>query len=90
MPMWTCDFANCKKPAVRTLGDCVLCNRHFCSYHLQDAFHACPKWEVSSALHDINLGYFAEIDDSVGWDERKSAALHRYREDAGLLFLLSK
>ncbi|KAI1483324.1 hypothetical protein F4774DRAFT_367167 [Daldinia eschscholtzii] len=45
MPMWTCDFANCQKPAVRNLGDCILCNRHLCSEHLQDDFHGCPKWE---------------------------------------------
>ncbi|KAI4870544.1 kinase-like domain-containing protein [Hypoxylon rubiginosum] len=45
MPMWTCDFANCQKPAVRNLGDCILCKRHLCSDHLQDAFHKCPKWE---------------------------------------------
>ncbi|KAI1502111.1 hypothetical protein F5X99DRAFT_408301 [Biscogniauxia marginata] len=45
MPMWTCDFANCEKPAVRNLGDCILCNRHLCSDHLQPAVHKCPKWE---------------------------------------------
>lgn len=55
MPMWTCDFANCQKPAVRNLGDCILCKRHLCSDHLQDAFHKCPKWEVSSALQGTNL-----------------------------------
>ncbi|KAF3058309.1 hypothetical protein GL218_05369 [Daldinia childiae] len=45
MPMWTCDFAGCEKPAVRNLGDCILCNRHLCSQHLQHGVHECPKWE---------------------------------------------
>ncbi|KAI0845992.1 hypothetical protein F5Y00DRAFT_254938 [Daldinia vernicosa] len=45
MPMWTCDFAGCEKPAVRNLGDCVLCNRHLCSQHLQHGVHECPTWE---------------------------------------------
>ncbi|KAI0871249.1 hypothetical protein GGS24DRAFT_472212 [Hypoxylon argillaceum] len=44
MPMWTCDVADCAKPAVRNLGDCVLCKRHLCSTHLQPTFHQCPKW----------------------------------------------
>ncbi|TPX07598.1 uncharacterized protein E0L32_010697 [Thyridium curvatum] len=45
MPMWPCDFEGCPRPAVRTFGDCILCNRHLCSVHLQPAFHSCPKWE---------------------------------------------
>ncbi|KAF2454211.1 hypothetical protein BDY21DRAFT_387627 [Lineolata rhizophorae] len=45
MPMWLCDFEGCRRPAVRTFGDCILCNRHLCSDHLQHAFHGCPKWE---------------------------------------------
>ncbi|KAI0199161.1 hypothetical protein F4808DRAFT_222400 [Astrocystis sublimbata] len=45
MPMWSCDLANCTKPAVRNLGDCVLCKRHLCSPHLCPTFHKCPKWE---------------------------------------------
>ncbi|KAJ8127627.1 hypothetical protein O1611_g6006 [Lasiodiplodia mahajangana] len=44
MPMWNCDSTACQNPAVRTLGECVLCNRHLCAYHLQPAFHTCPKW----------------------------------------------
>ncbi|KAI1311833.1 hypothetical protein F5Y03DRAFT_290577 [Xylaria venustula] len=49
MPMWTCDFAACQRPAVRTLGECALCNRHLCSHHLQHPFHTCPKWEDAEA-----------------------------------------
>ncbi|KAI1132168.1 hypothetical protein F5Y10DRAFT_274984 [Nemania abortiva] len=45
MPLWICDFADCIKPAVRKLGDCVLCKRHLCSTHLQPAFHQCPEWK---------------------------------------------
>ncbi|KAF2757510.1 hypothetical protein EJ05DRAFT_476761 [Pseudovirgaria hyperparasitica] len=44
MPMWTCDAARCSKPAVRS-GDCMLCNRHLCSSHVQTPFHGCPAWE---------------------------------------------
>lgn len=44
MPMWTCGFASCQKPAVRTLDECVLCNRHLCAEHLQPTYHTYPKW----------------------------------------------
>jgi hypothetical protein len=47
MPLWACDFESCHRPAVRTFGDCVLCNRHLCSNHLEPKFHTCPRWEVS-------------------------------------------
>ncbi|CAD0083684.1 unnamed protein product [Aureobasidium vineae] len=33
----------CNKPAVRVLGDCVICGNHFCVEHLQEPFHACPS-----------------------------------------------
>ncbi|KAM4055220.1 AN1-like zinc finger domain-containing protein [Hirsutella rhossiliensis] len=49
MPLWTCDFERCRRPAVRTLGDCVLCNRHLCSNHLQPELHSCPRWEDADA-----------------------------------------
>ncbi|POR35227.1 Uncharacterized protein TPAR_04578 [Tolypocladium paradoxum] len=49
MPLWTCDFESCRRPAVRTLGDCVLCNRHLCSNHLQPKLHSCPRWEDADA-----------------------------------------
>ncbi|KAI0398391.1 hypothetical protein F5Y17DRAFT_410287 [Xylariaceae sp. FL0594] len=45
MPMWTCDFAECNSAAVRGQGDCVLCNRHLCSRHLQSEAHTCPRFE---------------------------------------------
>lgn len=43
--MWTCDLADCTKPAVRKLGDCVLCKRLLYSTHLRPAYHQCPRWE---------------------------------------------
>ncbi|KAH9224683.1 hypothetical protein DL95DRAFT_473275 [Leptodontidium sp. 2 PMI_412] len=49
MPMWTCDVEICQRPAVRTLGDCILCNRHLCAKHLQSAVHDCPRWEDSDS-----------------------------------------
>ncbi|KAM3451332.1 hypothetical protein MY3296_005373 [Beauveria thailandica] len=49
MPLWLCDFESCHRPAVRTLGDCVLCNRHLCSQHLQQKFHSCPRWVDADA-----------------------------------------
>ncbi|TWU73477.1 hypothetical protein ED733_000351 [Metarhizium rileyi] len=49
MLLWQCDFEQCQKSAVRTLGDCVLCNRHRCSNHLQPGHHDCPRWEDADA-----------------------------------------
>jgi hypothetical protein len=51
-PMWFCDFHQCNRPAVRILGDCVICDKHLCSTHLQKPFHTCPTPEVLSLLHD--------------------------------------
>lgn len=51
MPLWTCDFVRCRKPAVRTLGNCELCSRHLCSIHLEPEFHHCPGWEVSRLIY---------------------------------------
>ncbi|KAK1248315.1 hypothetical protein MKX08_006535 [Trichoderma sp. CBMAI-0020] len=45
MPLWTCDFEQCCRPAVRKSGDCLLCNRHLCSIHLQPSHHTCPEWK---------------------------------------------
>ncbi|KAI2463258.1 hypothetical protein F4781DRAFT_417242 [Annulohypoxylon bovei var. microspora] len=61
MPMWTCDFAGCQNPAVRDLGDCVLCDRHLCSSHLQHEFHKCPKWEDADKYDPI--AHVAEADE---------------------------
>ncbi|KAF9767663.1 hypothetical protein IL306_015140 [Fusarium sp. DS 682] len=49
MPLWTCDYESCDRPSVRTLGDCVLCDRHLCSNHLRPQFHNCPRWEDSNS-----------------------------------------
>ncbi|KAH7308943.1 hypothetical protein B0I35DRAFT_398230 [Stachybotrys elegans] len=49
MPLWLCDFESCHRPAVRTFGDCVLCDRRLCSEHLQPKFHSCPRWEDADA-----------------------------------------
>ncbi|KAI0106207.1 phosphotransferase enzyme family-domain-containing protein [Nemania sp. FL0031] len=56
MPMWNCDSPACQNPAVRTLGECVLCNRHLCAYHLQPTFHTCPRWAD------------ADYNDGIAWD----------------------
>ncbi|RDA95140.1 hypothetical protein CP533_1869 [Ophiocordyceps camponoti-saundersi (nom. inval.)] len=45
MPLWMCDHQGCDRAAVRTLGDCLLCDRHLCSYHLRPEIHTCPEWE---------------------------------------------
>ncbi|UKZ67142.1 uncharacterized protein TrAtP1_008306 [Trichoderma atroviride] len=49
MPLWTCDFEQCCRPAVRKSGDCLLCNRHLCSIHLQPSHHTCPEWKDADA-----------------------------------------
>ncbi|RTE72690.1 hypothetical protein BHE90_012886 [Fusarium euwallaceae] len=53
MPLWACDFESCHRPAVRTLGDCVLCNRHLCSNHLKPEFHTCPRWEDADSYDPV-------------------------------------
>ncbi|CAG7936916.1 unnamed protein product [Penicillium olsonii] len=45
MAIWYCDCEGCDKPSVRTYGDCVLCDHHFCVKHLGPEYHTCPKWE---------------------------------------------
>ncbi|EEQ32320.1 hypothetical protein McanMca71_006412 [Microsporum canis] len=49
MAIWFCDIEDCKKPAVRTHGECPLCDRHLCSAHLEDGFHSCPTWNDEDA-----------------------------------------
>ncbi|KAI4765208.1 hypothetical protein E4T52_02539 [Aureobasidium sp. EXF-3400] len=49
--MWFCDLDHCDKPAVRILGDCMLCNRHLCSTHLQRPFHSCPTPEDGDTFY---------------------------------------
>lgn len=49
-PMWPCDFDKCERPAVRILGDCVICSKHLCSEHLQKSYHRCPTPEVITFL----------------------------------------
>ncbi|KAI1378103.1 hypothetical protein F4677DRAFT_458802 [Hypoxylon crocopeplum] len=45
LPLWYCDWDDCKQPAVQRAGDCRLCNKHLCRTHLQDEWHKCPKPE---------------------------------------------
>ncbi|KAI4843019.1 hypothetical protein E4T44_06979 [Aureobasidium sp. EXF-8845] len=42
MPLRECDFPNCKSPAERGHGDCMICSSHRCLKHLAPDFHACP------------------------------------------------
>ncbi|KAI1759908.1 hypothetical protein GGR53DRAFT_115273 [Hypoxylon sp. FL1150] len=55
MPLWLCDWHNCRQPAVQRAGDCFLCDRHLCRTHLQDQWHKCPKpeenWEEYSTRY---------------------------------------
>ncbi|KAI1387436.1 uncharacterized protein F4822DRAFT_282470 [Hypoxylon trugodes] len=78
--MRTCDFASCQKPAVRTLGDCVLCNRHLCSHHLQHAFHTCPKWEDADAYdpaaREAEARELTELIDKINTPALASRASH--------------
>ncbi|KAL0935574.1 uncharacterized protein CTRU02_210165 [Colletotrichum truncatum] len=43
MPLWTCDFDGCGKPAVHRGGCCLLCDRHLCGTHLRGPWHDCPE-----------------------------------------------
>lgn len=80
--MWTCDVEICQRPAVRTLGDCILCNRHLCAKHLQSAIHDCPRWEVScpEGLGVYVLSYLA------GFGLIRSAAREAERQELTRLF----
>ncbi|KAF7630233.1 hypothetical protein AFLA_010860 [Aspergillus flavus NRRL3357] len=40
--MWTCDFKDCDRPAVRSEGGCIICDRHLCVKHID---HECPTWQ---------------------------------------------
>ena len=46
--MWTCDFKDCDRPAVRSEGGCIICDRHLCVKHID---HECPTWQVSKITH---------------------------------------
>lgn len=61
--MWTCNFDECQRPAVRTFGDCVLCDRHLCAKHLKPAFHRCPEWKVY--LPDTTKPLFNKLTDPL-------------------------
>lgn len=49
--LWVCDVETCTQPAVRTQGECSLCNRHLCFHHVGAEFHQCPRWEVCATHH---------------------------------------
>ncbi|KJZ71636.1 hypothetical protein HIM_08948 [Hirsutella minnesotensis 3608] len=49
MPLWICDHGDCRRAAVRNLGDCLLCGHHLCSSHLRPEIHTCPEWEDADA-----------------------------------------
>ncbi|KAK1762608.1 hypothetical protein QBC33DRAFT_258357 [Phialemonium atrogriseum] len=55
MPLWSCEWETCRKPAVQRAGDCLLCDRHLCRTHLREPWHECPKpeenWESYSAQY---------------------------------------
>ncbi|KAI3339470.1 hypothetical protein F4824DRAFT_455494 [Ustulina deusta] len=72
MPMWACDFSDCKKPAVRNHGDCILCNRHLCAKHLQPTFHKCPEWQDADNYDPAARA--AEADELTGLIKRIDTA----------------
>ncbi|KAG6004502.1 hypothetical protein E4U43_000726 [Claviceps pusilla] len=43
--LWPCDWDECPSPAVQRVGDCLLCDRHLCRFHLQEPWHGCPDPE---------------------------------------------
>ncbi|CAG8384327.1 unnamed protein product [Penicillium salamii] len=51
MAIWECDFDECDRSSVRTHGDCVLCDHHFCMKHLGTEYHTCPTWEDEKQYH---------------------------------------
>ncbi|KAI1178480.1 hypothetical protein F4777DRAFT_537776 [Nemania sp. FL0916] len=83
MPMWTCDVASCGKPAVRRLGDCVLCNSHLCSDHVKPEFHTCPKWEDADrydpAFREAEANELTELIAKINTSALASRASHLRR-----------
>ncbi|KAI4733711.1 hypothetical protein E4T50_15733 [Aureobasidium sp. EXF-12298] len=43
MPLRGCNLLNCKSPAERGSGDCMICSSHRCLKHLAPEFHTCPS-----------------------------------------------
>ncbi|KAG8667765.1 hypothetical protein FPOAC2_12964 [Fusarium poae] len=80
MPFWTCDFESCRRSAVRTLGDCVLCDRHLCSKHLQPQFHSCPRWEDADsydpAAQDAEKRELTNLIDTIDTHVLEARASH--------------
>ncbi|KAG5817964.1 hypothetical protein H9Q74_010093 [Fusarium xylarioides] len=80
MPLWTCDFESCRRSAVRTLGDCVLCNSHLCSNHLQPQFHGCPLWEDADsydpAARDAERRELTNLIDTIDTRALEARASH--------------
>jgi hypothetical protein len=46
MPQWSCNWETCKRPAAQRVGDCLLCDKHFCRTHRLEPWHRCPDPEV--------------------------------------------
>ncbi|KAK2879956.1 hypothetical protein FQN49_000715 [Arthroderma sp. PD_2] len=72
MAIWYCDYKDCSKPAVRTNGECPLCDRHLCSKHLEVGYHACPRWNLQdddgvydSAAQDAEQKEIAALVDKI-------------------------
>ncbi|EPE04410.1 hypothetical protein F503_01414 [Ophiostoma piceae UAMH 11346] len=53
MPLWTCSITDCHRPAIRNTGDCVICDQHLCSVHIQEPSHSCPVWNDGDVYDEI-------------------------------------
>ncbi|KAI0848966.1 hypothetical protein F5Y00DRAFT_253168 [Daldinia vernicosa] len=51
LSLWSCDWDDCKRPAVQRAGNCSLCNKHLCRTHLRDKWHECPKPEENWSMY---------------------------------------
>ncbi|KAL5363031.1 hypothetical protein BJX96DRAFT_111919 [Aspergillus floccosus] len=55
IPQRWCGWGDCGRSAAQVIGDCLLCDGHFCRIHRQKPWHQCPApeedWESYSAQY---------------------------------------
>lgn len=64
MPLRSCDFSDCERPAERGSGDCMICSSHRCLEHMRPEFHTCPsEVRVISSLEQSKIALTVQDND---------------------------
>ncbi|KAH0371702.1 hypothetical protein KCU65_g1846, partial [Aureobasidium melanogenum] len=79
MPLRSCDFPDCKSPAERGSGDCMICSSHRCLQHLAPEFHTCPSEDNDpdaffTAYDSAKQGHLQALLDKVDFNALRSIA----------------